>query len=367
MLKEYKLTEINQECLKVWGRGSGRLDPLPVFWTGGGIELNVKAAELWVEVETGSALYETWAAVLLDGDLISRQMLPGGRGWVCLFRGMNPNTVKNLRLLRETQAMPHDPETRLFIHSIKTDGSLEPVAERPYKIEFVGDSITTGEGLVGAKEVEDWVPMIASAVYGFPQLVSEAVNAEYRVVSQSGWGVISGWDNDPNSALPPKYCAVCGLVTGGPNVELGAYEPYDFAGWPADAVVVNLGTNDGGALSQPEWTDPATGETFRQTADPAGRAAFQKGVTDFLKLLREKNPGAWLVWAYGMCGPLMSLSIREAICQYQEETGDRRVTFILLPDTTEETLGSREHPGKKAHENAARVLAENLKALLAKS
>ena len=147
MLKEYKLTEINQKCLKVWGRGSGRLDPLPVFWTGGGIELNVKAAELWVEVETGSALYETWAAVLLDGDLISRQMLPGGRGWVCLFRGMNPNTVKNLRLLRETQAMPHDPETRLFIHSIKTDGSLEPVAERPYKIEFVGDSITTGEGL----------------------------------------------------------------------------------------------------------------------------------------------------------------------------------------------------------------------------
>lgn len=364
MLNEYNLDQLDKNCLKIWGRTTGRLDPLPVFWTGGGVELNVKASELWLQVETGFDLFEVWAAVLLNGDIVSRQPLPAGQSWVCLFRGMDPNTVKNVRFVRETQAMPHDPESCLLLHSVRTDGTFEPVAGRPRKFEFVGDSITTGEGLVGAKAEQDWVPMFMSAVYGFPRLVSDRLNAEYRVVSQSGWGVLSSWDNDPGCALPKKYTPVCGVVTGGKNQALGAHEPNDFAAWPADAVIINLGTNDGSAPDQPEWKDPATGRTFRQTRDEAGKAAFRRGVVDFLKLLREKNPGAWLVWAYGMLGTPMAGPIREAVCQYQRETGDPRAAFVLLPDTDDETVGSRSHSGKKSHENAARVLVENLKALL---
>ena len=44
MLTEYKLTQI--EHLKVNGRTTGCLEPLTLFWTASGFEVNVKAAEL---------------------------------------------------------------------------------------------------------------------------------------------------------------------------------------------------------------------------------------------------------------------------------------------------------------------------------
>lgn len=363
-LREILLSEIDPGCLHVWGRTNGFLDPLTLFWTGSCLELNVKASELWLEVETDFSLFEQWAAVVVNGAVISRLPLPAGRIWLCLFRGMDGNKVKNVRFLKEVQVMPNDPEARLQIHAIRTNGSLEPVAQRHHRLEFIGDSITSGEGLVGAKLEEDWIPMFFSAAYGFPLLTSDLCGAECRILSQSGWGVRSSWDNDPACTIPRVYTQVCGPLTGDRNRALGAMAEHDFAAWQPDAVVVNLGTNDGGALSQPARIDPITGESFQQTDSETGQALFRQAVVDFLKLLREKNPRAYLLWAYGMAARVMAGPICQAVAEYQLETGDQRVSFLLLPDTDENTVGSRQHPGRLAHERAAAVLADRLNVIL---
>lgn len=363
MLKEYELGQIPAACLRVWGRTNGSLSPLTLFWSASALELNPRADELWAEVETDFADLEQWAAVVINGAVVSRFPLPAGRHWLCLFRGMSGDKPKNVRLVKEVQPMQNDPKARLQIHALRTDGAFLPLEDRPRKLEFVGDSITSGEGLIGAKEEEDWIPMFFSAVYGFPLLTAELCGAECRVVSQSGWGVRSSWDNDPRCAMPKIYDQVCGPLAGEENAALGAHAPHDFAAWQPDAVIVNLGTNDGGALRQPPWHDPATGESFQQTADQEGRRAFREEAVKFLKQLRKNNPGAFLLWAYGMLGRDMAGPIGEAVDCYKAETGDRRAAFLLLPDTTEETVGSRSHSGKKAHALAARVLADTLKTL----
>lgn len=46
--------------------------------------------------------------------------------------------------------MNADPESVLQINAIETDGEFLPVPERNLKIEFIGDSITSGEGDIGA-------------------------------------------------------------------------------------------------------------------------------------------------------------------------------------------------------------------------
>ena len=53
------------------------------------------------------------------------------------------------------------------------------------------------------------------------------------------------------------YEQVCGVAAGAHNAALGAQQPYDFAAWPADAVIINLGTNDEGAMN-----NPAPGQTL---------------------------------------------------------------------------------------------------------
>jgi lysophospholipase L1-like esterase len=261
-MKEYKPEEI--KYLKIHGRTAGGTASLPLFWTGSGIELNVKGSELWIEVEVDYGLYEPWIGVLINSAKVSRQMLNKGRYWLCLFRGMNENTVKNVRVIREVQAMNGDPDCSLVIHSVRADGEFLPVKERPVKIEFIGDSITSGEGAVGAREEEDWISMWFSATDNYTALTARELNADYRVISQSGWGVLTSWDNNPDCNLPKYYEKVCGLLTGEKNEKLGALKENDFSAWQPDIVVVNLGTNDSSAFNTPEWKDEATGRHHKQ-------------------------------------------------------------------------------------------------------
>ena len=45
-MKEYKLGDLPESSLHIYGRNSGILDPLTLFWTASGVEVRVKASEL---------------------------------------------------------------------------------------------------------------------------------------------------------------------------------------------------------------------------------------------------------------------------------------------------------------------------------
>jgi hypothetical protein len=344
------LTEIRH---KVHGRTTGRLTPLTMFWTGSALELNVRGSELWIEIEAGYNHYEPWISMVINSVPVSRQMVTSGRHWVCVFRGMNANAVKNVKVIKDTQAMSGDPGCYLHVHAVRSDGEFLPVEDKPYRIEFIGDSITSGEGAIGARQEEDWIPMWFSAVDNYATMAAEALDADYRILSQSGWGVRTGWDNNPDCNMPAYYEQVCGLLTGERNEALGALEQNDFALWQPDVVVVNLGTNDGSAILN---LDAALREE--------GIEQFERAARDFLAKLRGCNRGAHIVWVYGMLGLPMMPAIFRAVDGYKKETGDRHVSVFQLPNTTEETVGARMHPGAPAHRRAAEELSRYLRQLL---
>ncbi|MEV5029250.1 SGNH/GDSL hydrolase family protein [Paenibacillus sp. LPE1-1-1.1] len=368
ILKEYSLSDL--ERIKVHGRTTGCRSPLTLFWTGSAIELNVKSSELWIEVEADYDTYEPWISIVMNSVPVSRQMVTAGRHWVCVFRGMNENAIKNVRIVKDVQPMSADPACSLQIHAVKFNGELLPVEEKPYKLEFIGDSITSGEGAIGAKAEEDWVPMWFSAINNYSAMTAEALNAEYRVISQSGWGVLTSWDNNPHANIPEYYEYVCGLLTGEKNEALGAFNENDFDAWQPDVVVVNLGSNDGGAFLTPEWIDESNGKTYKQRLNEDGTyneedlASFEKAVENFLFKLRKYNRNAHMVWAYGMLGMPLMPAIYRAVDSYIRKTGDRKMSVFQLPNMTDDTRGSRSHPGRSAHEKAAKELAEYIKGII---
>ena len=148
-LREYDLRELERgRQYRVLGRTGESVDPLHLFWTGSALELNLRATELWVTFESSYMVFENWVDVMVNGALIQRFMVPKGRSSICLFRGMDRNLTRNVRIVRDTQAMHLDPRNSLAVCSLITDGVFDEVPEPALKLEFIGDSLTSGEGTV---------------------------------------------------------------------------------------------------------------------------------------------------------------------------------------------------------------------------
>lgn len=343
--------------VRVLGRTTGK-DVINLFWTGSGIEFLYTGSELWLEVNADYDTMEPWLAVELNGVQISRFPVNKGKNEVCLFRGMTVGKPKHVRILKEVQAMHQDPLHMIQILGLQYgDGEFLVLPDLEYRLEFVGDSITSGEGTMGPVGEEDWISAFFSAENTYPRMVSDALSAEYRVVSQSGWGIVTGWDGIVENKIPPYYKQVCGLLTGERNASLGALEDYDFKAWQPDAVIINLGTNDATAIQ-------SAAELVREWAGTRDIKEVKKILTtairDFLKAVRDCNPEAQIIWGYGMLGDNFLPVIREAVETYAEQTGDTRIHFLQLPNTTPDTVGSRLHPGVKAHRKAAQVIEKYL-------
>ena len=357
--------KINEIPVKVHGRTIKDACPLPIFWSRSGIEANIRGGELWVDIEVGCDYQEPWFVTEINGAFISRQMLLKGRHKVCLFRNLNPGELRNVKFYKDNQMVAGEAALYTVIHGVETDGTFEPVEDKKLKIEFVGDSITSGEGTYGSFKEIDWRTMFHSSSRQYASYIERALDVESRVISHGGWGVYTGWDNDIRSNIPSIYEKVCGLAAGEENEKLGAQEKYDFSEWQPDAIIVNLCTNDNSAFDQPAFDVPGEGPCkLRRNEDRSfvteDIEKIKNAIADFLKVLRKNNPKAHILWAYGMLGSEMNLPICDAINRYVKETKDNNVAFLNLPDTTAETVGSFGHPGMFSQEAAAEVLTDYL-------
>lgn len=355
--------------LRILGRTVKR-HPLPLFWTGSGFECNYDGTELWCEFESDYSCYEQWIAIYVNGALMARQMLNKGRQQVCLYRNMATRKVNHVKVLKEVQAMPEDPDTCLLLYGLWGDGEFHPLPEPKCRFEFIGDSITSGEGSIGSTAEQDWISMWFSAGRTYPYLVSERFGAEYRVLSQSGFGVYCAYDNNLDHVIPRAYEQVCGTLTGEKNKALGAWEKHDFSSWQPDYIIINLGTNDGGAFHNPEWTDEATGRRNKMeygpdgVPEPACLEKIRQAVTEFLVLVRKNNPKAQIVWAYGLMGTVVESAITEGIESFRRMSGDKKVHYIRLDEIRDEEIGARSHPGELGHKAAAESICRKIEALM---
>ncbi len=366
-MKEYKLGDISKTDLHIYGRNNGVYSPLPLFWTASGVEVRVRASELWVEVEAGYDVYEPWISILVDHAPVSRQMVLKGRYWIPVFRSMDRETERTVRISKDVQPMSDEPGSFLKIHGFRIDGEFLPVEEKKMKIEFIGDSITSGEGTVGAKRELCWSSMVFGSVENYASITAELLDADYHIISQSGWGVLSSWDGNPKCSLPRYYEQVCGLAAAGENAAAGAGDAYDFKIWQPDVVVINLGTNDESAFSQPSVFCDETGMLFDQRLEADGSyeaysaERLRNAMKIFLKKVRHYNGEAEIIWAYGMLGTPLKDLILAAIHEYQKDSGDNKVRFVELIPADDTTIGSREHPGVRCHRQAAGILTAEIK------
>lgn len=366
-LRFVEVSSISEDKINIFGRLGRQRQPLPLLFNGSGIEVVVTGSDLWVDFETDSDFHEPWVAYELNGAFMGRQMVLPGEHSICLFRNMEPTTPKRVRFFRELQAMSEDNRCKVLVKGLRLDGDFVEVPKYERRIEFIGDSITSGEGSYGQVTDVDWLAMYMSASVNYATMTAKALNADYHIISQGGWGVFCGWDNDIRHNIPSVYEKVCGLANGLPVAEeLGTLEPYDFSSWQPDVIVVNLGTNDASSFNQPPIFNPDDGKTYKMRLNEDGtynredELKIENAIVAFLEMLRKNNPKAHIAWCYGMLGSALNLTITEAMNDYRQKSNDGNVSFFQLPNTTMETFGAHMHPGLKSHQEASKALVNYL-------
>ncbi len=369
-MKQYLYDEIPH--MRVIGRTNRKVSPLTLFWGGSGIELRARATELWIRYHADFRFYEPWIDILVDDVCTQRVMLMKGTHELCVWRSNEAITcsatgeeipARSVKILRDTQAMPLDDRMLLQIEALYIEGTLEPVPEPAMKLEFIGDSLTSGEGLCGAIGEQTWCSGCFDITKTYAVKMAHKLGADCHILSQSGWGVYRSFDGNTKAVLPPYYDQICGVLHGKTNRSLGASEAWDHRSWEPDVIVVNLGTNDGISFA----------------GDGCGcvpelhRAGLRSAVRDFILHLRKVHPRSLIIWGYGMIGTYYSecleREIVEVLSSAVEEAKnileDENICYVQFPAMKLEELGSRSHPGERTHERVAQFLVDTIRSLKA--
>lgn len=314
-------------------------------WQGAGLIATVSGSMIAVELRTEGTPVVYFQPVI-DGE-------PGERFGVTdtqeviLAEGLSegPHQVE---LYRETEGR-YGVSTFLGFSAGEVLGAP---ADPGRLIEVVGDSISAGYGNLGEEPHPNWVADPAchytaenSSWYAtYAAQAGRALGAEVSTVAVSGWGMSRELGGGAEGVLSSVYENALG--TADPT-------PYAFER-KADAVVINLGTND--------WGEGDPGE------------AYELAYFDFIATVRTQYPSAWIVLTIGsMTGEpeLTEVKTRlsNVVSSVQEATGDEK---LLTFDLGTQNLGADGsipsgcdwHPNVADHERMAGILESQLSAAL---
>ena len=225
------------------------------------------------------------------------------------------------------------------------EAEIRPTDKKDRKIEFIGDSITCGYGMLGGPEAP-FSTETESADDAFAVQCARALDADYQLVSFSGIGVISRYiepeENEPLTdvlmpALYPHTDAVLAKRYG------WRPESWDFSSFCPQVVVINLGTND----------DSYT-RGIREREE-----RFEEEYCEFVRNIHRRNPGAEIVCTFGVMSQRLLPRVEEAV-QRLSESGVPVRMHREEPMPPGEVTGCDGHPSAPRQRKMAESLTEFL-------
>ena len=235
--------------------------------------------------------------------------------------------------------------------AVESETGIRPAQPRPRLIEFVGDSITCGYGVDDEVAEHHFSTATEDVTKAYAYRTAQELEADYSMVSISGYGVLSGYTNNDRlqpHQIVPRYYPKLGFSNGTFGETKPSALKWDFARQP-DLVVINLGTND---------------DSYCQN-EASRQEEYAEEYVRFLKTIRKNNPDAELFCVLGLMGDRLFPYVCKACGTYIIETGDTRVHPLHLPPQ-DGSIGyvSDYHPLESAHQKAADYLAPEIKKIM---
>ncbi|MBR4069257.1 MAG: GDSL family lipase [Clostridia bacterium] len=235
--------------------------------------------------------------------------------------------------------------------AVDTEDRIYPAADKPHRIEIVGDSITCGYGTDDLDGEHHFVTGTEDTTKAYAYKTAQALNADYSLVSLSGYGIISGYTataEEKVDQILPRYYDKLGFSYGN---YLGMKPQeidwrFDFT---PELIIINLGTNDDSYC-----------------LDHADRQLdYRQNYTAFLKKVRSHNPDAKILCVLGMMGDRLYPAVEAAAADYTAQTGDSNIACMPFPvQLAEDGYAADWHPSIVTHDKAAARLTAFVKELM---
>ena len=355
----YVTVPANHPDILYFGRVDCSTPAAPAFaWPGVSIRMQFEGAGVdLMMTDSGTAGEVNYYDVILDGGTpTDLQVMPGAQTYQ-LARNLaaGTHTVEIFKRLESAPGGASDVGKGVFNgFRIPQAGSVLPLAPRPHRIEFIGDSITCGYGdevSTTTPATSHYTTAASNAYDAYGAVAARALDAEYMAVAYSGRGMYRNNSSAPQT-LPELYTLTLPDEAAGPMWNISA--------WTPDVVVVNLGTND-------------------FYAAPTDDALYQSTYVTFLQTLRGDYPDAQIIVTtspmlsdYYPTDPATSKvqaswtdedKDLEAIVATRTAAGDAKLTLLTIQPQTGPNYGEDYHPTVVEHQTMANLVVTLVKSL----
>lgn len=329
-----------------------------VEFTFTGRSLSCELLSDYCEDQTDGTQYPCYMALYLDHQLVRRfSLMPGRHLYPLLPEGENSKRdawkcedpegndseedVRTMVVCLVKESEVQYASSGILAFYTDEEAEIRPTDKKDRKIEFIGDSITCGYGVLGGPEAP-FSTETESADDAFAVQCAGALDADYQLVSFSGIGVISRYiepeENEPLTdvlmpALYPHTDAVLAKRYG------WRPESWDFSSFCPQVVVINLGTND----------DSYT-RGIREREE-----RFEEEYCEFVRNIHRRNPGAEIVCTFGVMSQRLLPRVEEAV-QRLSESGVPVRMHREEPMPPGEVTGCDGHPSAHRQRKMAKSL-----------
>jgi len=321
-----------EECFLIQGRRYAESGRLFLNHSGGSLKGLFRGERLAFDLASDFEIQGRNAYIRITVDGRTRRLrLPKGKKRIEMTLPFGEHAFEIVKLTESTN-------NTLEILSVETEGAfLSPERKTERKIEFIGDSITTGFGVLCRSEMGEYKTKEQDVTKAFPYLVAKALGASYHTVAAGGWPIYRSKFSD--HAIPEVY----------DNVDFFRKpEKWDFSLYKPDAIVVTLGTNDYFYLSE-----------LSSEKKGAEREEVKRHLIRFLRRLLEQNTPILLVYGFFVY-PDLGVLTEEVV----KEMGSPLLSTVEVRSARSLSDVCAGHPGKRTHALAAAKIASRLEEIL---
>ncbi len=321
-----QVNTFDEKYVNVYGRSYITSGDLGLDHAANGVEIGVVGDTLKVTMYSQA---DGYMRVFSDGIVSGGSRMAVSKG---SHEYVFDNLGEGLHVVRIVKCTEEQQNANWDVKSFTAEKFFAVPEKSGLKIEFIGDSITAGHGAIGYGDEQTIQNSDATKAYAY--LTAHELRADYSVIAASGICTEAyHWLKSLN--MKTLYNQISSSNT----------KPYAFD-FDADVVVVNLGTNEASYIQTMEGG--AYGEQF------------PTDYQEFLEVVREKNPDAYIICLYGMGEK--NYAIHAGIQKAVEAMRDEKIAYN--PFVIEGNgAGGNGHPNSAAHKKWAEDLTAYIQTL----